>query len=162
MKLLFAIILITISTVNLVNAQEVRFPRTPNLEHTPGKLCTTNDKVRYPEKINYCERNVDVYMKEDVIRIYDQELGFRIKTMSRGEFKIDHLIPLCAGGANDELNLWPQHRSVYKITDPIEPLVCQKMAEGKLSQKDAVEMIIYAKTHLDEVSIIMKKLISLK
>jgi hypothetical protein len=78
--------------------------------------------------------------------------------MNRGDFKIDHLIPLCAGGANDELNLWPQHSSVYNITDPIEPVICQKMAEGKLSQKDAVAMVIFAKTHLDQVNIVLAKL----
>lgn len=134
------------------------FPRTPDLQETPGKLCSSPDAVRYPEKIPYCNRAVDVYMKQDVINKYDQDLGYNIRSMNRGDFKIDHLIPLCAGGANHQDNLWPQHKSVYKITDPVEPLICQKMQEGKLSQADAVKMVIFAKTHLDQVPAVIAKL----
>ena len=159
MKLMIAII--SLISLNLF-AQEARFPRNPNLEQTPGKLCSSPNSIRYPEKIAYCERNVDPYMKEDVIKNYDQELGYKIRSMNRGDFKIDHMIPLCAGGANDEMNLWPQHKSIYRITDPIEPLICEKMAQGKLSQKDAIEMVIYAKTHLEELPALTKKLNSLK
>ncbi len=132
------------------------FPRIPSLSETPGKLCANPSSVRYPEKIAYCERDVDVYMKEDVIARYDNQLGYKIRTMNRYDFKIDHLIPLCAGGDNVEDNLWPQHKSVYAITDPIEPLICQRMEEGKLSQKEAVQMVIYAKTHLNELPRLMK------
>jgi hypothetical protein len=77
--------------------------------------------------------------------------------MNRGDFKIDHLIPLCAGGANSEENLWPQHKSVYAITDPLEPIVCQKMQDGKLLQADAVKLILQAKMHLEEVPAIIKQ-----
>jgi hypothetical protein len=139
-------------------ASEGRFPRVPDLNETPGKICTDSTILRYPEKIPYCNRDVNVYMKQDVISKYDHDLGYSVGTMNRGDFKIDHLIPLCAGGANDELNLWPQHSSVYNITDPIEPVICQKMAEGKLSQKDAVAMVIFAKTHLDQVNSVLAKL----
>jgi hypothetical protein len=134
------------------------FPRTPNTTETPGKLCSSPSSIRYPEKIPYCERNVDVYMKQDVIKKYDQDLGYRIETMSRSEFKIDHLIPLCAGGANHQDNLWPQHKSVYAITDPVEPLICLKMQQGKLLQKDAIALVIYAKTHLSEIPSVLAKL----
>lgn len=134
------------------------FPRVPNLTETPGKLCSSPDAYRYAEKIAYCNRNVDPYMKEDVINKYDKNLGFHIKSMARSDFKIDHLIPLCAGGANDEDNLWPQHKTIYKITDPVEPLICDKMAKGKLTQAEAVQKIIYAKTHLNEVPQIISEL----
>ena len=154
--------LLALSITSLNSFAEGRFPRTPDLNETPGKLCSSPSSLRYPEKIAYCERNVDPYMKEDVIIKYDKELGYNIRSMNRGEFKIDHLIPLCAGGDNAESNLWPQHRTVYKITDPIEPVLCEKMAQGKLTQKEAVEMVIYAKTHLDEVPSILKKLNSIR
>jgi len=72
--------------------------------------------------------------------------------MDRKDFKIDHFIPLCAGGSNDPSNLWPQHKSVYEITDPVEPLICAKMAAGKLDQAYAIKLITTAKTtNLDEV-----------
>ncbi len=156
----FTIILALLQIFNLtaVLANEARFPTNPNLTETPGELCSTPDAVRYPEKIAYCERDVDAYTKKAVIQKYDRVLGYKISTMNRGEFKIDHLIPLCAGGANSESNLWPQHKSVYNKTDPVEPLLCQKMQEGKLRQTDAVRIIIEAKTNLKKIPEIISKL----
>lgn len=141
-----------------IEANEARFPINPNLTETPGELCAHPDSLRYPEKIAYCERDVDSYTKKAVIQKYDQALGYRISTMNRGEFKIDHLIPLCAGGANTESNLWPQHKSIYSKTDPVEPLLCQKMLEGKLRQADAVRIIIEAKTNFKKIPEIIAKL----
>lgn len=132
------------------------FPTTPNLNLTPGKLCDQPSGYRYPEHIAYCERNVTYDTKEILIKNYDQRLGYRIETMNRQEFKIDHFIPLCAGGSNDSVNLWPQHRSVYEVTDPVEPLLCQKMLEGKLSQADAVKLVMRAKTDLSQVPAVMQ------
>lgn len=133
-----------------VSAREP-FPRSPELTVTPGRLCHNPSKFRYPENIAYCERDVTYQTKEYVINNYDQSFGFRIAQLKREDFKIDHLIPLCVGGANDASNLWPQHKSVYTITDPLEPVLCAKMYEGKLKQNEAVLLIIEAKTHLDRV-----------
>jgi hypothetical protein len=137
--------------------ERIRFPKNPNLTETPGQLCTSPTTIRYPEKIRYCERNVDSYLKNAVIQKYDRLFGYEIRTMNRGDFKIDHLIPLCAGGANSEENLWPQHKCVYAITDPLEPLICQKMLDGKLLQADAVKLILQAKMNLDQVPAIIKQ-----
>lgn len=158
MKMILLLALVQLSLTFSTHANEARFPTSPNLNETPGELCAHPDKLRYPEQIAYCERDVDTYTKKAVIQKYDQVLGYRISTMNRGEFKIDHLIPLCAGGANSETNLWPQHKSVYTKTDPIEPLLCQKMLEGKLRQSDAVKIIIEAKTNLNKIPEILKRL----
>ncbi|MNT67943.1 hypothetical protein D3C72_2061270 [compost metagenome] len=77
--------------------------------------------------------------------------------MNRMDFKIDHYIPLCMGGANDVENLWPQHKSIYAITDPLEPLLCEKMADGRLLQKDAINYIKAAKANLDQVPAIIRQ-----
>ena len=137
------------------------FPKTPVLTETPGKLCSSPSAYRYPEKIAYCERNVDSYTKNAIIAKYDSLFGFRIRQMKRTDFKIDHLIPLCAGGSNSEENLWPQHVSVYNITDPLEPVLCEKMQAGRLTQKEAIKLIIEAKTNLKMAPVILKKLHSL-
>ena len=134
------------------------YPTSPNNQLTPGKLCDKPTSYRYPEHIAYCERDVTYETKDILIKNYDRQLGYHIQTMNRLDFKIDHFIPLCAGGSNDSVNLWPQHRSVYEITDPVEPLVCQKMLEGKLSQADAVKLIVQAKTDLKQVPAVMKML----
>ena len=86
------------------------------------------------------------------------QLGYAIESMNRQDFKIDHYIPLCAGGSNDSSNLWPQHKSIYEITDPIEPLICKKMALGKLNQALAVELIMTVKNDLSQASMILQRL----
>jgi hypothetical protein len=131
------------------------FPEGPNQQTTPGSLCMRPDKYRYPEHIPYCNRDVETQLKADIIRTYDRQFGYRIESMDRRLFKIDHFIPLCAGGGNDRQNLWPQHVSIYTITDPLEPLICEKMAEGRLKQADAVRLIRGAKLDLSTVNQVM-------
>lgn len=137
------------------------FPKVPELTITPGLLCNKPIKLRYPEQVAYCGRDVSWQTKDYVINKYDESFGFRIKKLKREDFKIDHLIPLCVGGANEVSNLWPQHKSIYAQTDPLEPVLCAKMYEGKLKQSDAVLLVIEAKTHLDRIPAIMRHLESL-
>lgn len=134
-----------------ISLADSRYPNGPNAKMTPGSTCQHASRYRYPERIAYCERNVDTSLKREVIRDYDQKLGYKIQTMDRQAFKIDHYIPLCMGGSNSRDNLWPQHRSVYEITDPLEQLLCEKMAAGVLRQADAMDLIRKAKNNLDQV-----------
>lgn len=156
MKILVVLSMLTIAVSAF--AYGPNFPTNPNMTLTPGKLCDRPSGFRYPEKIAYCERDVTYETKEYLIQNYDKKLGYHIQTMNRLEFKIDHFIPLCAGGSNDPVNLWPQHKSVYEVTDPVEPLLCQKMLEGKLSQSDAVKLIMKAKLDLNQVPAVMRLL----
>ena len=127
-----------------------RYPDGPNEGMTPGSVCKNPSKYRYPENIPYCERDVESQLKRDIIVQYDRKLGYRIQTMDRQAFKIDHYIPLCMGGSNSRDNLWPQHRSVYEITDPLEQLLCEKMAHGLLRQAQAMDLVRKAKNDLDQ------------
>lgn len=145
-----ALIAVTVVLCSTLSHAGGNFPKGPDATLTPGALCNHPDSYRYPEKIAYCERDVSTSTKAAVFQKYDQ-IGYRTRSMKRQAFKIDHYIPLCAGGSNDIKNLWPQHESVYQITDQLEALVCEKMAAGRLKQKDAVNLIIEAKNHLDEV-----------
>ena len=135
-----------------------KYPKGPELDITSGKTCDRPSSYRYSEKIAYCDRDVSIETKESIISEYDQKFGYSIAKMPRSEFKIDHLIPLCAGGSNDVENLWPQHKSVYTITDPLEPVVCQKMAKGRLRQADAISLVIEGKTHLSRTNAILRYL----
>ena len=128
------------------------FPTNPDPSLTPGTLCTRPSGYRYPERIPYCQRNVSSGRKRQIIEDYNEKLGYHIERSDRQQFKIDHLIPLCAGGSNDDSNLWPQHRSVYEITDPLEGLICEKMAEGRLLQARAIELLMRAQNHLEEAA----------
>ena len=126
------------------------FPLNPDPNMTPGSFCPRADSHRYPQRIAYCERDVSSGRKRAVIERYNRELGYNIERRDRQQFKIDHLIPLCAGGSNRDDNLWPQHRSVYEITDRLEGLICEKMSQGRLLQARAIELLMRAKNHLDE------------
>ncbi len=130
--------------------QDARYPQGPNESMTPGSVCKHPTKYRYPEKIAYCERDVHSILKREVISNYDRKFGYRIESMDRQAFKIDHYIPLCMGGSNQQNNLWPQHKSVYEITDPLEQVLCEKMAFGVLRQAQAIDLIKQAKNDLDK------------
>ena len=131
-----------------VELLENKFPTSPDPSLTPGTLCSAPSAYRYPERVAYCNRSVGSELKKKVIEKYDSALNFNVSKMDRGQFKIDHYIPLCMGGGNDEENLWPQHESIYVITDKLEQLACDKMAKGKLLQHDAVDLIRKAKNDL--------------
>ncbi|MBY0414575.1 MAG: hypothetical protein K2Q18_10430 [Bdellovibrionales bacterium] len=156
LKLLFLATLGLLATISELSAAD--FPRGPEVSITPGKLCELTVKYRYAEKIAYCDRDVEYQLKEIIIAEYDQKFGYKIHSMPRADFKIDHYIPLCAGGSNDITNLWPQHKSIYEQTDPLEPVVCAKMAQGLLKQSDAVSYIKRAKAHPEQTKQILLEL----
>lgn len=125
------------------------FPEGPHLEITPGALCADSSTFRYEEHIPYCARNVSSSTKNRIIREYDEKLGFSIQKMPRSDFKIDHFIPLSIGGANSTENLWPQHKSIYAYSDPLEGDLSTLMVNGRIKQAQAVEVIRDCKLHLD-------------
>lgn len=135
------------------------YPIGPEDSVTPGALCANPTEYRYPEKIKYCARNVESSEKELIIRDYDQRFGFKIRTMPRSDFKIDHLIPLCAGGANDNTNLWPQYKTVYVKTDRIEESVCILMGKGQMKQAEAVTLVLDVKHHLEKADAVLADLL---
>lgn len=148
-----ALLILTTSSAFALDA----FPKGPDATLTPGALCSHPDERRYPENIAYCDRNVDSSVKGEIFMAYDQ-IGYRTRSMRRQDFKIDHYFPLCMGGSNEKTNLWPQHKSVYEITDPLEQKICDKMAEGVLLQKDAIEIVKKAKADLSTVDGYMEQL----
>lgn len=137
------------SSVSSAIFQSKNFPIEPDPQLTPGKVCEHADSYRYNEHIAYCERNVTPSTKVDIMKDYDEQLGYRIRSMDRNDFKIDHYIPLCMGGSNSTLNLWPQHKSVYFKTDPIEEKLCKMMSLGRMKQAEAIQTLKDVKHNLD-------------
>lgn len=128
-----------------------RFPIGPNPQMTPGDICKNSPIRRYAERIVYCNRDVDSSLKAEIIRDYDRQFGYQIQQMSRGDFKIDHFIPLSIGGSNEKENLWPQHRSIYEQTDALEGLLSEKISQGRIKQEEAIRVVREAKTNLGRV-----------
>lgn len=152
MKFIYLLSLIVL-TFNS-SARSNRFPRSPDLSLTPGSLCTTPSEFRYPERIPYCEREVNSWQKELVFINY-KKIGFSLSG-ERGQYKVDHFIPLCLGGSNDNSNLWPQYFTVSEKTDALEPLVCEVLAKGKISQREAIDLVLEAKMDITKIPDTMK------
>ncbi|MBC7457374.1 MAG: hypothetical protein H7235_03790 [Bdellovibrionaceae bacterium] len=144
--------LVGLSLLLSLTAKAEAFPTQPLALLTPGVLCTEPDAYRYPENIPYCSRDVDSKMKKAVIKLYMSQFpGFAITVETRNEYKIDHYIPLCMGGANVVENLWPQHMSIYQYTDNLELEICKELEAGAISQLVAVAKIKFAKNHIDQL-----------
>ena len=154
--------LLFILSVLATNAYSLDYPKMPNPELTPGSLCDRPDTYRYPEHIAYCERDVTSHLKAEIFASYRNHLGYTLDLSNRSNYKIDHYIPLCAGGSNEEDNLWPQHISVFTITDPIESVGCEVLSAGKITQKELVSLIKQAKLNLTDAPKVLKRLQALK
>jgi len=154
----FAAILVTacgqsVDPESYLSAQtpaEDPYPLSPHEALTPGTLCQNPSEYRYPERIPYCSRSVSSSHKNRIIKTYDSTFDYRIGSMPRNDFKIDHYIPLCMGGSNETANLWPQHKSVYVYTDALEQKLCLHLERGRITQADAIYYIKYAKNNLAE------------
>ncbi len=142
MKQLIYLLSLTTS-LNVYSGME--YPGSPDSKLTPGELCQSSTTLRYPERVPYCKRDVSRDLKKTIFENYRQKLGFKLDPQKRQDYKIDHFIPLCAGGSNQMANLWPQHMSLYKLTDPLEALGCEKLAQGKIKQRELIELVKTAK-----------------
>jgi hypothetical protein len=146
MKLLFLSLLVSVQSFAL------EIPLKPDADLTPGEVCNEASAVehRYEEQIPYCKRNVSTAMKNKIFDEYDKRYHFHDQGLVRGQdFKMDHYIPLCMGGANSIQNLWPQHLSISVQTDRIEEGLCELMGEGEMKQVEAIRVIKFVKTNLD-------------
>jgi hypothetical protein len=62
------------------------------------------------------------------------------------------------GGSNHQDNLWPQHKTVYVVTDSIEFAACEKMKAGKLNQRLAIDLLREAKLNLNKAKEIERQI----
>lgn len=158
MKTLLILSLLLTSSYSLARNT---YPLGPELSITPGSLCSEPEEFRYPEKIAYCGRYVTGHLKDAIFASYRKNLGYELPG-DRSDYKIDHFIPLCAGGSNYQNNLWPQHITISRITDPIEAQGCEKLAKGLISQKDLVNLIYQAKTNIEVAPEVLRYIQSLR
>lgn len=123
------------------------YPMGPDARLTTGSLCDRPTEYRYAEHIAYCERDVATATKNEIFVAY-RRLGYLLPSNTRADYKIDHYIPLCMGGANNTNNLWPQHVTIYTQTDSLEEAICEKMKDGRMDQAAGVKLIKAVKNDL--------------
>lgn len=154
MKGILGLLLLT----SIASATAIEFPTAPNEKLTPGSLCDKPVRKSYQEGIGKCKRDVSSATKAKIFEMYRKELGYTLPPTQRQKYKIDHYFPLCAGGSNKVDNLWPQHATLYRFTDPIEQVGCEKLSLGKIKQQDLLNLVKEAKADVKKAPAILKKL----
>lgn len=138
MKSAVVILLFTLFTL-----QSQAFPLIPNKNWAQGNVCNRQNSDyggdRYKEKIPYCNRNVDGDLKS---KLYDL---YQIPEQCRSHYTIDHIIPLSIGGDNSPQNLWPEHKLVKQTRPSLEEEVFEKLRDGEITQKEAIQTILNVK-----------------
>ena len=136
---------IFVAVASAKDADSTEFPYVPNPAWTNGELCDVKNpdfkELRYAEKIPYCERNVSTQTKFHIYKLYG------VPEHCRSAYTIDHFVPLSLGGTNDIRNLWPEARAVKRVRQNLEVEVYKKLSTGKITQAQAVDMVIRAKWH---------------
>jgi hypothetical protein len=119
-------------------AGEARLYPNPNL--TPGKalenvtaeeICTSGYSSR--------TRDVPSSTKKKVYKNYDTPYP-----KNKGEWEVDHFIPLGIGGSNDISNLWPEPANPkpgFLEKDVVENYLHTQICNGKIDIKVAQNMI---------------------
>lgn len=124
------------------------FPVRPNPQVTSGDYCSPDDPhfdgYRYAERIAHCARTKNSSNKKRAYELYS------VPSRCRGEYTVDHFIPLSMGGSNALENLWPEHRHVKATRQNLEEDVFEELAAGKITREEAVAIIVEAKMNPPE------------
>lgn len=113
-------------------ASAAGLPEQPNSAITPGavaststdEVCTAGYSARH--RLRYGEPGEHARWLR-VIHAY----GLTAAEV-RGRIELDHILPLSAGGADSEANLWPEPLAQALRKDAIEIVAHQMVCEGKL------------------------------
>jgi hypothetical protein len=111
----------------------------PDLDKTPGSVRTDTLSMICQHPISRTMTNT---IRNEVLMRYGLPPGHH------PDYEIDHLVPLCLGGADDPSNLWPQPRAGIEpkwnaeAKDRLEKRLRSLVCDGLLDIGDAQEAII--------------------
>ena len=101
-RFLLTVALLAALAISASGQQTGTPPILPDAKLTPGDTLevSLNDirQSGYSSRV----RNVPISVKREVYAAYG------IERWGKGEYEIDHLVPLCIGGSNSKKNLWPE------------------------------------------------------
>jgi hypothetical protein len=140
----------------------------PDPDKTPGCAATlnlTDLTKRYTENCpkgkadcTYSQAHRRVSSTERTLVYVAYEVPSEKRNGTDGE--VDHFYPLCAGGSNDEKNLWYQPAENkwngknlgFHEKDALERYICKEIKDGRMDPKDAFERLTkdWVKFYLDE------------
>ena len=104
----------------------------PDPALTPGAVRTTNIGEICNEGLTRGLRHWSRERDDFILREYGLPAG------AHPQYEVDHLIPLCLGGADDDRNLWPEPRRSVEATfnaeakDRLEAKMCAMACAGEL------------------------------
>lgn len=105
----------------------------PDHQCTPGAVETTDVNVICGQSTRE-RRDVSTAEKRQVFAAYG------IPWADRAKYEADHLIPLCAGGANDIRNIWPQPLEQAHVKDKLEEESKRRICRGEITPEAAQAM----------------------
>lgn len=99
----------------------------PTPSVTPGDVWSSDLAIVCNTRTGLRRRTTPA-MKRDAYAKYG------IYSQRRGQYQVDHLIPLCLGGADTQENLWPQsYDNPYWTAarkDQLERIICRRVCDG--------------------------------
>jgi len=114
-------------------------PYLPDPALTPGDVFDVTVTDICTPRYSKAVRAVPRYLREQVFRSYG------IEPQQRGDYQLDHLIPLAIGGSNSVRNLWPQPHNTSlwdtRAKDRLENRLLRFVCTGKLDLQTAQQEI---------------------
>jgi hypothetical protein len=110
----------------------------PDVNCTPGRVLDATKKEICVSGYTKTVRNVSGTIKEQVY------INYGILIRQKGEYEMDHLIPLELGGSNSILNLFPQPAEPFPgfhEKDKVENYLRRQVCDGKMKLQDAQHAI---------------------
>lgn len=110
------------------------FAEKPDPNLTPGDVFKVTAKDVCAHGYSKRTRKVSTNKKREVFRRYG------VKYFPHA-YEVDHFIPLCLGGSNSVLNLWPQPIVDAVEKDKVESFLCREVCKDEMDLKDAQEAV---------------------
>lgn len=107
---------------------------TPDRRLTPGAWDNALTVAYLCNNPTSERRNVSAATKRKVFAEYGVAYP---STTQRGQWEVDHLVPLALGGTNDLKNLWPEKAPGFHAKDKLELKLFGQVCDDKLALRTA-------------------------
>jgi hypothetical protein len=106
----------------------------PNRAIVTGDILERNKSIICKTGYSSTVRNVPLSLRKKVFARDGVEYP-----QPRFTYELDHWLPLCLGGSNDESNLFVQFEPYYKWKDRVEVYLCKELCRTNQSVDEVAE-----------------------